>query len=132
MKHKILILLLLIFFKFGLGQNLVPNPSFEKVIDCKTDPLVYNLYDWFEQCYPASVTWMLAKCNINNLYVTPKNIKGFQYPHTGDNYIYLATYSNNGTRFYPEVKLKKNLDKKNIILDCIYLCPTIQALQYPI
>ena len=127
-----LILLLLIFFKFGLGQNLVPNPSFENVIDCKTNPLTNNLYDWFEQCYPASVTWMLAKCNINNLYVTPKNWFGFQYPHTGDNYILIATYDNDATRFYPEVKLKKSLYKKNIILGCIYLCRIIQVLQYQI
>ena len=96
----------------SFAQNLVPNPSFEKVKKYPTNVDLHDVYDWFEQCYPVSVVFLLGNCNDNNLYVTPKNIKGFQYPHTGDNYIYLATYSNNGTRFYPEVKLKKDLDKK--------------------
>ena len=98
-----------------IGQNLVPNPSFEKLKKCPTSEDLNNTYDWFEQCYPSSMAFVLAKCNANtplSLYTTPKSWFGFQYPHTGDNYIYIATYSHLLTRHYPQVKLKKSLDKK--------------------
>jgi len=115
MKHKILILLLLIFFKFGLGQNLVPNPSFENVKECPTGVRLENIHNWFETCYPYSWVFLFSKCNVNSpysYYAIPKNVFGFQYPNTGENYIYIATYDNDVTRFYPEVKLKKSLYKK--------------------
>jgi len=130
---RIIILILsfcLIFSGRNLAQNLVPNPSFEECSQCPEGTILEYVNNWFDVCYPSYWVRVLAKCNSNNIYVTPKNWFGFQYPNTGENYIYIATYDYLLNRFYPQVKLKKNLDKKNIILDCIYLCQITQALQY--
>jgi gliding motility-associated-like protein len=94
MKYKLIISLILL--SIGVkGQNLVPNPSFENHIGCyqsgyQSISNVYNWYvpnpsyssaDYLNACpKPAGIWW----------YDVPKNNWGYQYPRTGDGYVFIG------------------------------------------
>ncbi len=88
MKKKLLILCLF-FCQFSLGQNLVPNPSFEDTLQCPNGggeidyAIGWSSYghtpDYFNSC----------DTGFENI---PSNYAGFQYAHFGNGYAGLICY----------------------------------------
>jgi hypothetical protein len=90
-KISILVLLALVGSSVFGQMNLVPNPSFEDTVGCPTligqvtkAKFWYDINetpDYFNACSPV---WQAS---------VPYNFVGFQYPHSGDAYMGLCTYS---------------------------------------
>lgn len=94
----ILLFWLLVNTGWCVGQNLVPNPSFEEYTECVNGVAqVCRVTDWhvcrsspdyFNACAPAS-----------SQFSVPDNLFGHQYPRTGDAYCGFFTYPNPLTLF---------------------------------
>jgi hypothetical protein len=75
------ILICLLNFNFVLGQNLVPNPSFENHNYCTiSDYFITSIQDWKS---PNSGTPDYFRICAN---LVPTNHSGFQSPNSGDSY----------------------------------------------
>ena len=95
-----------------MGQNLVPNGSFEMSTTCESNAVsnIKYLPPWFEPVYPGGVCHFLQTCSKNSLYSVPDNIFGWQYARTGNNYIGYGVYSPQmSLKKYAEIKLKETL-----------------------
>jgi gliding motility-associated-like protein len=114
MQLRLFIILFILGISTGFAQNLVPNPSFEKHIGCYQPgyQIMANVYNWYipnpshsnadylNACpKPTGTTW---------LYDVPKNQWGYQYPKTGDGYIYIGVTPN--TPEYVSVLLNDSLE----------------------
>src|SRR5690242_12469933 len=62
------------------SQNLVPNPSFEDTIPCSSWFPPGPVTDWFNS-NNSTPDWFGAASTCTD--VTPSNVFGFQFPHTG-------------------------------------------------
>lgn len=87
-----IVILFLCWFAGGapvIGQNLVPNPSFEDISTC---PL--NLTDWTADYWGpvAGSSDNFHSCASPIWEGVPMNFQGFQYAHTGNAYAGLYTY----------------------------------------
>lgn len=84
MKNSIFILTILISFRL-LGQNIVPNPSFESNPGCPYQINDINNYasDWV--VYDPTPDYFNSCATISSLGV-PSNFAGWQYPATGNAY----------------------------------------------
>lgn len=89
MKHLSALLFLLTWFSCASkGQNLVINPGFEEQDYCpcgRSDIPVRNWYNcstYYNRC---------SLCNSNSI---PDNIDGRLYPHEGNAFVWVSTYSN--------------------------------------
>ena len=93
----------------GIGQNLVPNPSFE----------VYDTCPYYSGGITFSNNWSSPnmgspdyynQCATSGYLSVPSNIFGFQYAHTGVAYVGIAVYSSitNGSE-YVQVQLNDTL-----------------------
>jgi hypothetical protein len=99
------------FFLKTNAQNLVPNPGFEVYNQC---PVSYNcigpqyLLNWV---MASSSPDYFNNCATNNIIDVPKNVMGFQYPHSGNGYIGLITYYSGGpnSREHIQVRLDSTL-----------------------
>ena len=102
-KSIVIIIFFLIFSKQHLGQNLVPNGSFES--DSCISNLLYfhNLLPWFDPVYPGSLVFILQECSNNFHYQAPQNIFGWQHARTGKNYICIGEYA-------PQMPLKRYIE----------------------
>ncbi len=84
------------------SQNLVLNPSFEEfIIDCNSpnfgemQSAYTNLSNWYTL---FSNTWFFNICADDpaRFFTIPLNVSGFQYPRTGNAYIGIIAYYNEG------------------------------------
>lgn len=95
----------------GMGQNLVPNPSFEDTVACPTGSgQIYNSVNWTTFCLSPDY---YHTCNSNPFDVSvPNNWAGYQQPASGNAYVGFGTYSNSGanTREYPACTLSSPLN----------------------
>jgi len=89
MKKIGLVLVVMLGQMIMLGQNLVPNPSFELIDSCD----IYSGGVWWGQCPPwNNPTYgsddLYNFCSTSgSSYSVPNNMFGFQYPHLGNGYI---------------------------------------------
>ena len=105
MKWRLFISLLFLFRINAIGQNLVPNPSFEDSITCPTNySQLYNTAAWV---MPANTGTASAdyyhQCAMAVVGV-PSNIAGYQNARTGVAYAGIYVYGDN-VREYLQVQL---------------------------
>ncbi|MCB9188849.1 MAG: T9SS type A sorting domain-containing protein [Flavobacteriales bacterium] len=73
----------------GMGQNLVPNPSFEDTVSCPTsDNQLYNCVGWDAYSSPD----YFSTCSSSPDVAVPNNWGGFQQPATGDSYVAIGVF----------------------------------------
>lgn len=126
MKLKYLFILLFTSsFLCGLGQNLVPNPGFEDLIECPDNNTgMYLAHDWFaptnassdifNACHPMS-GGTICPLDTGNTYLdwwfwaVPTNVVGCQDPHSGSGYAGIMVYDIEEYREYIQVKLTQEL-----------------------
>jgi gliding motility-associated-like protein len=114
---KTVVLVILFFFPILLGntQGLVPNNSFEDTLKCPTSTdQVYNAPPWFRPTigYSLGTSDYFNICSSNSSTSIPKNLFGYQNPHTGVAYAGIGVYfSEWELREYIEVKIKTALIK---------------------
>lgn len=112
---KILVILLLPLFAQA-QTNLVPNPSFEEgeCPDYNDVPLDY-VEHWFNgTTISNSLTncWYYKTCSLVPKYGVPENVNGYQYPRTGDAYVFggqLRFLPGLHSSFYMSVELTEEL-----------------------
>ncbi len=108
MKRIILTTLLLMALSFLKGQNLVPNYSFESIIQCPTGWGSFNGYvsDWRgQQGAGSSLSYYTHQCSgdsINGGSVPYNYYEGFQYAHSGVSYASVMTFVNGTDPTYPK------------------------------
>ena len=87
--NKTLFILLILISNFGLGQNLIPNPSFEVYDTCPTtlsspgDYQINHALGWYSPTYATSDYYNV--CN-STLVSVPSNWAGYQIAMDGDGY----------------------------------------------
>lgn len=91
MKIRLALIFVLLLPLIGIGQNLVPNGSFEEYVNCPET--VGNLSDC-EQWFSAQNSCDYYHTCGSDLLSPPSTIFGFQEPYAGEAYGALATYSN--------------------------------------
>lgn len=108
---KILLISFLFFNSIVLGQNLVPNPSFEDTVSCPSgtnDPNAVAL--WFN---PTGATPDYYNSCASNGSGVPSNDWGYQFAEDGNAYIGIITYADPNVlseyREYIEIQLSKKL-----------------------
>ncbi|MGO4918147.1 OmpA family protein [Maribacter spongiicola] len=104
-----LIIMILSMPYFGIGQNLVRNPSFEKFIDCpeKLGNLENDVIDW--NMPTLGSTDYFNGCSI--AMGTPENFNGKQPADFGVGYVGFYMYAPNDYREYIQARLSKTLQK---------------------
>ncbi|MCB9360671.1 MAG: T9SS type A sorting domain-containing protein [Flavobacteriales bacterium] len=93
----------------GMGQNLVPNPSFEDSVSCPSSSGdIAKAIGWSTLC--ASPDYFYT-CSASNSFGVPNNIFGYQMPASGNAYAGFATYSNSApnSREFPACNLSTSL-----------------------
>jgi gliding motility-associated-like protein len=112
---NVIFLLVLLNINFLKSQNLVPNPSFEEFDDC---PLAFGAFEGYVKNWFSANNYHLnyfKYCGIQSAVSVPTSDFGFQYPKSGESYINATYFNDIGTQYnsraYPEVKLKKKLEK---------------------
>jgi len=70
--------------------NLVPNPSFEDTLTCLYSGLagINQCSDWYS-CRSSPDYWT----GCSQIYVVPNTVASYQFPHSGDKMIGIATYA---------------------------------------
>jgi len=103
--------------------NLVPDPSFEALLDSVLCPVgdIYSTPPW-QNPTGGSPNFFAACTTLQPDYSVPQNIFGYQWPHTGIGYAGLGFYINQPTpntdyREYIQVKLSDSLkeEKKYVV-----------------
>lgn len=125
--NKLLIFFIVIFdYSQCLGQNLVPNSSFEEKYSCPVSPGQIDTAkfwtsfgvspDYFDSC-AASCTSSTTCLGI------PQNIMAFQAPHSGQAYAGIVTYSyNHMPHEFLGVQLVQSLDIGKKYYVSAYIC----------
>ena len=105
---KLIFTLFLSFTSFA--QNLIPNHSFEKTVDCaqKIGLLDKNVELWSSPT--LGTTDIFSSCS-NDLAAIPSNYNGPQDAQNGNHYAGIFAYSDNNYREYLHVKLDDTLIK---------------------
>ncbi len=86
-------ILALTFSSFCLGQNLVPNPSFEEYIECpySTAEFQTQVVDWYS--FSGSPDYFNTCSNdLEGFAGVPSNAWGYQYPVSGNAYCAVIPY----------------------------------------
>jgi hypothetical protein len=85
----------------SIGQNLVPNPSFEDYVDCPDNPAqIERALEWRQvQGTPE----YFNVCSVDPWSSVPANRVGYQFPHSGVGYAGLITYSDSDWFSPPEL-----------------------------
>ncbi len=93
MKKILVIFILSGFIKLVIGQNLVPNPSFEDTLGCPSVPgEIDKAIGWTTFCASPDYFNICYSADPYNVGI-PFNMGGCQYPSSGNAYIGFATYS---------------------------------------
>jgi outer membrane protein OmpA-like peptidoglycan-associated protein len=115
MKNFILVFLVLSFVTVSAQNNLVPNPSFEKMISKpKKAGELDKAEGWIS---PTKGTAELFSASAKSDEVgSPKNLLGHQYPRSGDNYAGAILYDKKtpDSREYMQVELTEPLEAGKI------------------
>lgn len=120
--------------------NLVPNPSFEYLINCPTQlGQIFLAQPWFSPNKCTGGT--LQSCSSSDVYSTcfspipmwdnagvPSNSAGFQYPRTGNNYAGIGFWVDNGTREYISTPLTQKLVQNKGYCITFYVSNTDEIL----
>ena len=95
MKTKLFYLLIPILLSINsIGQNLVPNYSFEDTIKC---PDAYFYFQGYVSNWGGIEPGYFSPfCNDGGLGGMPSNAFGYQYPHTGNAYVGIYTFVDAG------------------------------------
>ena len=106
----LILILLLIASTFLMGQNLVPNPSFENYSSCPTTSGQLNLATpWFMPLNTNNASSDLYNaCNTTTTAGVPSNSSGYQVARSGDGYAGVYTYGSE-VREYIQVQLTSPL-----------------------
>lgn len=120
MKKIFLILLLPLFAQAQI--NLVPNPSFEELVDCPgtLNIAIEHTTHWFNTTTHSGAL-LFHTCATGEKYGVPDNYCGFQYPKTGDAYTMAAStyYLPSGNPTYLGEYLSIELTEE-LITDSLY------------
>jgi gliding motility-associated-like protein len=113
-KRIIVILIVLNAGNKVVGQNIIPNSSFESIISCPTGPNnTQVLNDWFNPTGASPDYFNFCASLISGVGV-PSNTFGHQLPYNGNGYIGLVTFSSSFIqpeyREYMEVQLLTPLE----------------------
>ncbi|MFM1876061.1 MAG: hypothetical protein RL266_1798 [Bacteroidota bacterium] len=73
----------------SVGQNLVPNSSFEDGYDCPFNISQFFVNDWFNPSLETTPDYYHA-CSNYPIVGIPQNICGYEFPRAGDGYIGLV------------------------------------------
>ncbi len=123
---KHLLIILIFFCSITLvGQNLVPNPSFENYSSCPTVSSQLSLATpWFmpPNTNNASSDYYNA-CNTNTVGV-PNNLSGYQLARTGQGYAGIYTYGSSDVREYIQVQLTSPLSAGETYNIEVYVSPS--------
>lgn len=118
-KSQLAFLLCLFIVGFGYGQNLVPNPSFEEIINCPQGWAEINsANNWYS---PNSSSPDLFNICSSPLDVgVPQNGAGFQYAKNGNGYVgVVSSFDSNNLNYreYIQVELTDTLkaNKKYVV-----------------
>ena len=93
MKRIITILIVLTALSKGIGQNIIPNSSFESIISCPTglnNTQVLN--DWYNPTGASPDYFNYCASPLSGVDI-PSNTYGYQHPYNGNGYIGLVTFS---------------------------------------
>jgi hypothetical protein len=94
MKRVVFTLVFFMAFFYVDAQNLVPNFSFEDTIKC---PNAYFYFQGYVRNWGGiEPGYFTPFCNDGGLGGMPVNTFGYQYPHTGNAYVGMYTYSDAG------------------------------------
>lgn len=84
-------LILLCFSSIGMGQNLVPNPSFEDTVSCPTaDNQINKTFGWTN--YSDQSPDYFNSCSSNSDVSVPNNWGGYQQPASGNAYCAVSAF----------------------------------------
>ena len=106
--------ILLMFFSINsIGQNLVPNWSFEDTTSCPIGlaGIIFNTNNWFSA--NTSSPDLFHSCS--NLVGPINNSFGYQLPRTGEAYAVIGSYVPNQSREYISVRLIDSLLKDQTV-----------------
>jgi gliding motility-associated-like protein len=97
---KVIIYILLLIPLIGIGQNLIPNPSFEEYDSCVSSIDAFNMPSYIHGLkYWISPNFsspdFLENCNINPDFGMPQNYGGFQQARTGNGMVDLGNIISN-------------------------------------
>ena len=92
---------------FSKAQNLVPNYSFEQIIQCTTGAGEFNGYiaNWTGQVNEGWLSYFTHQCSGDSSgggSVPYNYYEGFQYAHTGVSYASVVTFANGTDSTYPK------------------------------
>src|SRR5690554_4548135 len=91
-KYIIIIIIILFCPMFSMGQNLLPNASFEDTVDVKVTPL-YLPAKWKAATREGFNYLTPYNNSIDARYGAPYNFPGFQEARTGNTYIGMKIYN---------------------------------------
>lgn len=86
----------------GVGQNLVPNGSFEQLDTCPDFSGYAQFASGWENLYTQSADYFNS-CNSNGVVGIPSNQFGYQFAAEGDAYVGMATSAPGGGQWYREL-----------------------------
>jgi len=94
---RMMILLMIMKLNLSFSQNLVPNPSFESIINC---PFTVSQVDFAEDwvSFGQSPDYYSFCSNVNSGVSIPYNVAGYQFPSHGSAYMGIQTFFTPGTR----------------------------------
>jgi hypothetical protein len=125
MKYKVQIGILTFLFSFiALGQNLVPNYSFEDTVAVKVTPL-YALQHW-DAATNEGYEYLTPFNNLTPqhlLYSAPFNFLGFQQARTGVSYIGIRTDD-----YYSKPRRLRREYIQLTVCKCLLVCPILVIL----
>ncbi len=91
MKRLLLIsFFVVLFVNFAKGQNLVPNPSFEQILNCNlSSGGIDTAVGWWD----IGSADLFNSCTIQPFFSVPNNDYGNQVPFEGNGYAFFLTYA---------------------------------------
>lgn len=117
------IIFLFCFLKLHAQESLVPNGSFENLINCPQGADLFNAQGWFSP--NEGTPDLFNSCaDVSTNYSVPTNAFGYQAAQNGTGYAGIVTYSYNGNannfREYLVIKLNTTLSQNSIYNVCFY------------
>ena len=85
--RRIYIVLVILFVSaYVHSQNLIINPSFEQCSCPTSTSQLYYAFNWWPNYWQGCSTELFNSCDTTNHCSTPINVRGYQFPHTGNGY----------------------------------------------
>ncbi len=117
-RKVILTIIVFVNTSITIGQNLVPNPSFEEFGTCRPEidycymSSFNGLKNWMSPNLGSPDYYNVCDTSYNYECYVPNNFPGYQYPHFGNGYVGLTPYNYQDNPYfheYIEVKLTDSL-----------------------